>query len=72
MLTAVQQLCSEVPVLPGLSEVGSNESSRFDMVPLGRHFNSNASYSDVKSFYSIAMLKDSWILEEENDFAEDN
>jgi hypothetical protein len=68
MLTDVQKLCSEVPVFPGFSEVGSNESSRFDMVLLDRLFNSNASYSDVKSFYSIAMPRDRWILEEENDF----
>jgi len=59
-LEEVNAIWTRLPVYPGLQEIASTTQSGFGKVFVSKKFRSNASYSDVKSFYVERLRQDGW------------
>lgn len=61
----VEQLFRAIPVYPGSEEVTTSSSSKDRIARLGKVYKSNASYDELKRFYTDSLTRLGWQLERE-------
>lgn len=61
-LNEIKTIWSTIPLYPGMIEVNHSASSGFRRAFMSRSFCSEASYNDIKRFYSDHLLRAGWQL----------
>jgi len=64
-LKEVERLYSALPIYPGFLAIGGSSYSKSMLVSVSKSYRSEASYDDVKSFYSIRLSSEGWQITEE-------
>jgi hypothetical protein len=64
-LKEVERLYNVLPIYPGLQAVAGSSYSKSMLASVSKSYKSEASYEDVKSFYSARLIPEGWQLTEE-------